>query len=1008
MNRVVKTLLAVGIALGIGLGSLASSPIAQDTPLRLRDLVAAYKDLYASGRYRDAALTSSRAIEMGTEQFGAISLQVAMLKNDAAAISAELGQYARAEELLQSAIEIAQSTGGGSPTLLATLENNLAESLRKQGRLSDAKSHYENALKILEANGGEPRGYVLTTKNNRAILKKELGEYADAEKEFLEVLEERSSTSDQSGAPLAQTLGELGDLQKIRGQYPEAEATYRRALDTLQQRSLGSGLEAANVLSKLALLFRTEGRFSEAEHLNRRALEIVERALGQKHPSIATHLANLGVVLLAQDRFSQAAELFLGAIDIWRDTIGVAHPFVAKAQNNLALIYQATGRSDDAIKLHREALTSLEAALGQFHPDLTPVLNGLGEVYRKRGAFGDAEEMYKRAVRIVESAVGPAHPSLARALDGLATVLQDEGKIEEALIVSRRATGLLRQHLQFGYASTAFGYDTETGDVERRAWGGAFRRYTDLLVASLDASAADYVERATESFEAAQATQISSAARSIEGMVLRGAFHDARIGAAVREWQDLGARLTAMQSNALRSAANAPQPGDEESSRLLAADVQAQMKEIEQALLRDVPDFFDALGFYPVPMREVQSLLAPDEALLYYSRDFKKRVIHLWVLRSGEFAILTLPVSPAAILIAVRELRAGINLKDIKRPDDLPAFDTALAYELYMELLRPAERLLVGVSNILVVPDSVMSSLPFSMLVTEDNNAPISDLEDYRSVSWLVNKYAFTTLPAVSSLRALRAHGGGSNARKPFLGVGDPVLPAREKDIAKEETAKEAIGQDSGAFEDANRLEPLPDSATEIRAVGEALGASPESMWLRIDATEARIKRAQDLDQYRVILFATHGLLPGQFPGLTEPAIVLTPSNDAAGQEDGLLTASEISSLRLDAEWVVLSACNTALGGVAATDGLSDLARALFYAGTRAILVSHWSVETTSAVKLSTGLFKALAKDPQLGRARALQAAMKDLISDRSFPGYGHPAFWAPFVIIGEGGAYQS
>jgi len=198
-------------------------------------------------------------------------------------------------------------------------------------------------------------------------------------------------------------------------------------------------------------------------------------------------------------------------------------------------------------------------------------------------------------------------------------------------------------------------------------------------------------------------------------------------------------------------------------------------------------------------------------------------------------------------------------------------------------------------------------------------------------------------------------------------------------------------------------LPAFPDTAAELRALAQALGSSLYSLLLRGRATERRV-RAIDLADYRVLAFATHGLVAGDLKGLAEPALVLTPPKQGTEEDDGLLTASEIATLKLDADWIILSACNTAAGdGTPGADGLSGLARAFFYAGSRALLVSHWPVVSEAAVKLTTVMLKYAADHPEAGRSEALRHSMLALMEDDD-PKFAHPLFWAPFVVVGEGG----
>jgi CHAT domain-containing protein len=211
-----------------------------------------------------------------------------------------------------------------------------------------------------------------------------------------------------------------------------------------------------------------------------------------------------------------------------------------------------------------------------------------------------------------------------------------------------------------------------------------------------------------------------------------------------------------------------------------------------------------------------------------------------------------------------------------------------------------------------------------------------------------------------------------------------------------------------GALADADKvraLRPQPETADELRAIARTLGAADTDLLLGERASEP-VLRQTPLDHYRVVAFATHGLMSGELKGLAEPALVLTPPAAASAENDGLLTASKIATLKFNADWVVLSACNTAADdGTPDGGGLSGLAKAFFYAGARSLLVSHWPVRSEAAVKLTTGAFAELAKDPTIGRAEALRRSMMAMLDPSQPPEFAHPLAWAPFVLAGEGGA---
>jgi CHAT domain-containing protein len=303
------------------------------------------------------------------------------------------------------------------------------------------------------------------------------------------------------------------------------------------------------------------------------------------------------------------------------------------------------------------------------------------------------------------------------------------------------------------------------------------------------------------------------------------------------------------------------------------------------------------------------------------------------------------------------------------------------------------------------------------------------EAQDYAKLPWLIRRHAITVLPSVASLKAIRQFARASKATEPFIGFGNPLLLGPNGDDrrawARQSCAAPAVGariapraprgslpkffrNGLGNVEEILSQYPLPETSDELCAVARTTGASDAAVYLGDKATE-RVVKAMSADgtlaKAKVVHFATHGLLAGESKMLglnnAEPALILTPPDKPTESDDGLLTASEVAQLKLDANWVVLSACNTAggQGGQAGSEAFSGLARAFFYAGTRSLLVSHWAVNSEATVKLVGRTFAELNSRPDVGRAEALRLAMLSLIND----GYAHPAYWSPFVVVGEG-----
>jgi CHAT domain-containing protein len=324
--------------------------------------------------------------------------------------------------------------------------------------------------------------------------------------------------------------------------------------------------------------------------------------------------------------------------------------------------------------------------------------------------------------------------------------------------------------------------------------------------------------------------------------------------------------------------------------------------------------------------------------------------------------------------------------------------------------------------------------LPLSLLPTAPAKIDANDdplFSSYRTVPWLARKYAVTTVPSSAALRALRQLPPGKPGRGELIAFGDPLFSAEQAaEAANAETAimvadagmattrgmplKRRSSPKLEGFDSAElaMLPRLPDTADELKSIAVALQADPSKVLKLGKNANEDVVKTMDLSQSKILAFATHGLVPGELNGLTQPALALSAPSVAGVEGDGLLTMEEILALKLDADWVVLSACNTGAGAGAGAEAASGLGLAFFYAGTRAVLVTNWSVHSQSARALVTNLFKRQADDPKLARGEALRQAMMALADGPGYTdgngktefAYAHPLFWAPYSIIGDGG----
>jgi len=529
----------------------------------------------------------------------------------------------------------------------------------------------------------------------------------------------------------------------------------------------------------------------------------------------------------------------------------------------------------------------------------------------------------------------------------------------------------------------------------------------------------------------------------------------------VRERQDLSNEWLALEKSLLYSS-EPPDKRDaavDQARRVRMTAIDQQLSVLDARLEHEFPQYAAYANPEPVSIEMAQKLLRDDEALILFhgapAHDNIPQETFGWAITKTKSRWFRATLGPNAIAEHVRALRCGLDYEgawtvlrspcpqllgveytraDKRAHKPLP-FDLTRAYALYTGLFGPIGDLIQG-KQLLLVLSGPLTQLPFHVLVTAPPKIALpSFAAGYRTAAWLARRHAVVVLPAVSSLKALRPP-RETHASRAFVGFGDPLLdgdPEKyEEDADRARLAREARcpttdhqltallsdrrGRDQAVMRttdgladlsDIRKWPPLPETANELCEVAQDFGVDLASdLHMGAAATESEIKRLSnsgELAKYKVVHFATHAAISGEVEGISEPGLILTPPDKPSRNDDGFLAASEIATLKLDADWVILSACNTAAGETRGAEALSGLARAFLYAGARSLLVSHWEVASEPTVKLITATARELKADPKISRAQALRLSMLAMI-DKGRDFEAHPAFWAPFVLVGGAG----
>jgi len=425
-------------------------------------------------------------------------------------------------------------------------------------------------------------------------------------------------------------------------------------------------------------------------------------------------------------------------------------------------------------------------------------------------------------------------------------------------------------------------------------------------------------------------------------------------------------------------------------------------------LRRIVPTIAALATAHPLHLIEFQRLLRPGEALV--ATQVTPSALYIWAITPGGVQVVRQRITEAEVTNTVTRFRASLKPSVGSGEARLPPFDAATAYKLYSLIFAPIAGQLRDVRTLIWYGQGPLGAVPPAVLIAASPATPTATTAvQFGGLAFLVDRFAIAVLPDLSMFPQLRARPSESLRAGGFLGVGGPGLSADEVDGARrarsDELARGFTGQalaDGLTDQALADLPKLPESADEMKALAALFPAGKSTLRLGPAADEHGII-GDKLREYGIIAFATHGFLADEIQNVHEPSLMLALAPSATDRFDGILTTSEIAGLRLSADLVILTACNTAgADGRPHGDTFTGLTQAFFDAGARNVMVSQWPVMSGAAVQLSVGTVERALNGKET-LARSLQLAMQALRKAAVNALEAHPAYWGPFVITGDG-----
>lgn len=797
------------------------------------------------------------------------------------------------------------------------------------------------------------------------------------------------------------------EMESYSSQYDAAARSAGRAV-AAARRSVAMGTqmddkraffgrnELLNALTREAKSHNARGALFDADQSLRQGLELIAKGEVSNH-LVAQLFTTIGNLRIQEGRYREAEQWARKSADnsLKANALPTSVPLLAaRVVEQTALAGQ--GRWNEAWQkfetVDRETMDNAEAR--QFTRN--PLTRGVVLLNLQR--WPQAEATLTQTWARQKENFGPSHFTTALTEGLLAWAMWENGKHTEALT-----------HFNSALPSLMTNKDSSTGSEEQGLHKLARKSIAEAYLKALG-NGAD-TQALERGFAMAEWLSGSSVQQALSDAAQRTRFTDPQLQEALRSEQDIQRELDVLyryinQQGSEAAARQTPAVTDQMRQRI--AQLSGQRQQLHQQIRKSFPQYEQMVRPQPPSVKEIAARLGEDEVFIQSLST--SLGTYVWAIdRQHGVVGAHSALDEAAIAKLVHRLRATLDVAGMGV--QAPRYDFAAAATLYEALLKPLSASLAGKTHLIVSTSGALAQVPFSALVTAPFNG------DPAAAPWLIKQAAISHVPGASAWMALKQLSQVKPAAQAFIGWGDPLFDARQVaqsgNTRNVNLTRSAAATAASAEGDVARnalkyaqIPALPETRAEIEAIADMLKADRQKdAYFGKDANRESVLQASRsglLAQKRVLVFATHGLVPGDLPNLRQPALAMA----ANGSEDAdplapLLTLEDVLGLKLNADWVVLSACNTAAADGKAEEALSGLARGFFYAGSRSLLVTHWSVESESASLLTTGTFAHQSANPNARRAESLREAMLKVMT---MPQFSHPAFWAPYALVGEGG----
>jgi CHAT domain-containing protein/Tfp pilus assembly protein PilF len=954
------------------------------------------------------------------------------------------GQSENALKLLMEAKAACSQVLGDSNVAMAAIANSLGSAYFSQSKYDKALQCYQHSIAILKQNFGKHHPKVANSYSNIGVVYIRLGQPIIALEYNFQALTILKKALGEQHSHVAASYNNIGNVYIDQGQYGQALKYHQQALVILSLVLGKQHPEVATSYNNIGIVFLRQGQYVQALEYHQQALAIQKQAFGEQHPTVANTYNNIGNVYKVQGLYAQALEYYQQALAIRKQVLGENHPNLAIIYNNMGSLFSNKGQYAQAMEYYQKVLAIRKLALGDEHPEVATSYSNIGNVYKEQGQYVLGLKYYQQALDIRKFAFGEQHPDVAITYNNIGAVYSYQGQYPSAIEAYKLSlNAYLPNYSTNSYRSlrsnspevlkcslmnlplTLLLRNTPGDDTFALSSIRFADRYIDSLRQNytyendkleLGANAnqlyqvaidvAKWNKQDEEAFYYSEKNKASVLAQSLnEATALKlGGIPDS----LMEKDKELRTLVAFYTKASIDEELRCPKCDSAKLANLKNGlfTHQQQHTALKTRLESEFPQYF-ALKYKDakISVKEVQQgFLAenPTSAILEYL--LGDTVLYAFCITKDKYAFHRQSLDSTrfkktnALSLEVKKLARA--LADVNLQRDHTSVLSQPASTLYDYLIKPFEQQIQG-KELIIIPDGELNKIPFEILVKPDIS--LKSARKWQDLPYLIQQHNISyhysgrlllddwqknkTQPVKSSGFVAFAPVFNDSATGQIVSNESSIEQSYLAYVSRSDTTSRAFMSD-GKF-----ITSLPGTEREVKAIYELFAQQnqPAKYYLNDQANESTVKSI-NLKPFKYLHFATHGLTDEDRP--TQSCLILAQKPDSTA--DNLLTSSEMYGLEMDAELVVLSACQTGKGTLKAGEGIIGLTRGLLYAGARNLMVSQWNVNDASTAELMTKFYtKVLAGQ---SNRQALREAKLELLNSK----FACPYFWAAFVLVGR------